>query len=190
MKNSCLLFLFIVKTAKRILQAALLGYFLLVLYSTVNIPSFFIKTSHEKYNYSKKFDVIRELCEKHNAILLNDSVSSYSPEYQDEVLRNNVILDSTIIGIEKEGGSYFVKVDLGADRHGRIFAKLKCNKKMYNMFNEFHFKDALLLASINQISISDSLNYIRKGESDILAETGADILLAGDCLDAVELAAF
>ena len=178
------------KAAKKILQIALLGYFALVMYTTINIPSFFIKSSHETYNYSKKLDVIRELAESHDAFLLDDSIQSFSQEYQSKILNKRVILDSTIIGTEIENGDYFVKVDLGADRHGRIFAKLSCDKTLYNAINEFIFHDALLIADISQINISDSLNYIFRDDSEFLAETGSDIILSGTCIDAVELAAF
>jgi hypothetical protein len=178
------------KAVKKILQAALFGYFLLVLYSTINIPSFFYKSSHQQYNYSKKLDVIKQLAESHKAFLLDDSVQSFSQEYQAKILNNKVILDSTIIGTEKDSKNYYVKADLGAGRHGRIFAKLVCDKKLYNAINEFNFHNALLIADIKQIDISDSLHYLFKDDKEILAETGPDILLSGACIDAVELAAF
>ncbi len=178
------------KAFKKILFSSVVIYLIIVVYTTMNIPDFFHDMSHEQYSYSKKLEVVRELADSYNAIVLNESENSLEAENRLALLGKNVLLDSTIIGTETENDIYYVKLDLGVHNSVRVFAKLQCDESLYKSICDFKFKDALLVASINKIDMSDSLRYVIRDEQEILADVGSDILLTGSCLEAVELAAF
>lgn len=161
-----------------------------MLYTTINIPGFFKDVSHQKYSYSKKLEVVRELAKTYDAEIIDDSSNSFSADRQNNLLTKTVLLDSTIIGTEAEEDKYYVKVNIGRKSSSRVFAKLQCEESLYKTIREFTFKEALIVADLDQITISDSLHYVFKEDEEILADVGPDILLTGTCLDAIELAAF
>ncbi|MHB8906338.1 MAG: hypothetical protein ACYC6D_09470 [Melioribacteraceae bacterium] len=102
-----------------------------------------------------------------------------------------VLLDSTLIGVSKKEGNYFLRAKVNAAGGVKYFAELKCSKEIANLYNRIKSNSAYIAAKITRIDNSSIV-----AEADSLdgkltqINLGKSILLGGECLALAEIPAY
>lgn len=118
---------------------------------------------------------IKTLEEKFDAKLLTGGIN--------KVMNMNVVLDSTVLGIEKVNDEYFIKARVNVNSDKKYFANLKCSQEILDAFNKTKSNYVIMAARILQV-----LDYNITADSDSLSggksslNLGNAVLLTGECL--------
>jgi hypothetical protein len=139
--------------------------------------------------YNKYFEISEQLKNEYDAVSTHDVFDELTADLQAYLLNNNVVLDSTIISKINKNGSYYVKLQIGK-KPNRVFAYLECSRDLFESINSFSFQNALIAADLTKVSIQETPIGIFINDEIMITHLGKDILLSGECLEAIELAAF
>lgn len=103
------------------------------------------------------------------------------------ILNKNIVLDTLLIGMQKQKDCYLLKAKVKCDSQKEIFAELKCTKEIYQQYERTKSNNLLIAAKIisyaetNILADVDSLSE-RKKQIDL----GKTILFSGECLALLE----
>lgn len=102
-------------------------------------------------------------------------------------INKSVLLDSTILGIRKQNGKYYLKAKVNTDCKAEYYAELKCSEEIIEAFNKTKSNNALIAARIENVSFSD---YIMETDSlsgkEKLISAGKVFLMHGECIALLE----
>ena len=102
-------------------------------------------------------------------------------------VNKSVILDTTILGVQKRDGNYFIKAEIKTDCNQKYFTELKCSGKIIEAFHRTKSNDALIVARVESITVSE---YITETDSlsnrSPIINAGKIFLLHGECLALIE----
>jgi len=137
----------------------------------------------------EKQEMMQRLLNDFDAVDPTNTFQNFTAELQKYILQNNVILDSSVISTSKLNDQFFVNLQISMTSK-KVFARLKCDEEMYDAINNFKFVDALVVADISSVKVLSFPVEIFIDDETYLANLGEDIILSGNCIEAIELASF
>lgn len=177
------------KNFKKFLLLLIPLYFIFMLITMNRFSSNEIYNEYNGRYLSEKNEIKSNLIDQYDAVNPNDYSKLFAPEFQKYILAKKVILDSTIIGAYQTSDAFFVNLQIG-NPNGRIFARLQCDEHMFEEINKFRFSDALVVADISTLDIQSTPIDIFIEDDNFTTYLGEDILITGNCIEAIELASF
>ncbi len=115
--------------------------------------------------------------------LTNDNFNS---SVLTSLLNRNIVIDTSVVGYFKKNGEYFIRTK--SNTYNNLLCELKCGKNIYNEIsksNNPHFLIAVKVNSVNSRQRVIELDSI--DDKSYFVKNGNDVVIYGDCLDAVEL---
>jgi hypothetical protein len=103
-------------------------------------------------------------------------------DYQ-SVLKNNTLIDSTIVNFSQKGDSFYLKALIRNNCGNKFYATLKCPKKLFDDYKHSRSNHAYLVISINKIDETSTIaeaDTLDKNTKNIRIDNS--IMLTGNCL--------
>lgn len=127
-----------------------------------------------------------QLKTRHNPRFVSNLPNILPSADLNDLLNSTIVIDTTSVASYKRGEEYFLKA--GGINQDKFLCDLKCSEAIYNAIRNSesgHFLIALKVASVKSERNIVELDSI--DNKSLFVDNGRNIVLAGECLEAVEL---
>jgi hypothetical protein len=142
-------------------------------------------TNYNEYSafYNSKVNL---LSAKYSGSLLSLTKADLRTSVYTSLLNKNIIIDTTVVGYYRKNGSYFIKTQ--SRTLNNLLCELKCDKSRYNELSQSNNTHFLLAVKVNSIQSHQRVIELDSiDDKSYFVKNGNDVVINGDCLDAVEL---
>lgn len=126
--------------------------------------------------------------QKTASILLQKFDAEIFDIHSKQILNRPIVLDSTLIGVVKNGGQYFLRAEVKLNGDKKYFAELKCSTEIVDSYYRTKSNAAFIAARISRIddcSMYAETDSLEGNKSQF--NLGKSIFLRGECLALVEI---
>lgn len=166
---------------------SIIFYFIIASYLTLSLVSInncsTTDDSTNDYLKKQKRSIFVKLQKDFNADEFNCNAAN--------LLTKTIILDSTLLKINKNPSSGFIKAEINTGCNKKYFTKLNCSKEIIEQIEKFKTNNIYLVAKFNRIDNSSML--VNADSLDGTAQQfdlGENIILTGTCIAAAEIPSF
>jgi len=173
------------KILKSIPKIFVLSY---VIFSLLTLTNCIKQHNNDNISYDQFVQRNQETAQR---LVYQNKAELFDCKQIDFILNKKVVADSTIIGIVKRNGSYYLKAVINNSCGKNIYTTLNCSKEIVERYNKTKSNHIFLAAKITKI---EKLNLIAEADSldgrSVYLNRNNSVMLSGECLALAEIPIF
>jgi hypothetical protein len=142
-------------------------------------------TNYKEYSayYNSRVNL---LSAKHSGKLFSLTNVNYQTTLFTSLLNKNIIVDTSVVGHYTKNGRYFIRTTSRSTNN--LLCELNCEKSLYEEISRSNNPHYLLAVKVNSVESHQRIVELDSIDNkSLFVKNGNDVVLYGECLDAVEL---